>query len=38
MKKNIFLHEKKILLFMKIIHYRGLSAIDKAHNKLTTKQ
>ena len=29
---------KKFLLFMKIIHYRGLSAIDKAHNKLTTKQ
>ncbi len=29
---------KKNLLFMKIIHYRGLSAIDKAHNKLTTKQ
>ena len=28
---------KKILLFMKIIHDRGLSAIDKAHNKLTTK-
>ncbi len=23
---------------MKIIHDRGLSAIDKAHNKLTTKQ
>ena len=29
---------KKILLFMKIIHDRGLSAIDKAHSKLTTKQ
>ena len=29
---------KKIFFFMKIIHDRGLSAIDKAHNKLTTKQ
>ena len=28
----------ELRLFMKIIHYRGLSAIDKAHNKLTTKQ
>lgn len=36
--KKIFFFMKKNLLFMKIIHDRGLSAIDKAHNKLTTKQ